>query len=95
MAIILSWVVGIPVGILSALRQNSTLDYIVRFFTVLFLAIPGFWLGAMIVLVLLLWWDYAPPLGVINIWDDPTKICSLRWGLRQCWGSLSQPTSPA
>src|SRR5712691_7881967 len=73
MAIILSWVVGIPVGILSALRQNSALDYIARFFTVLFLAIPGFWLGALIVLVLLLWWDYAPPLGVIDLWNNPIK----------------------
>ena len=73
LAILLSWVVGIPVGILSALRQNSLLDYIARFCTVLFLAIPGFWLGAMIVLVLLLWWDYAPPLGVINLWDNPVK----------------------
>jgi peptide/nickel transport system permease protein len=80
MAIILSWVVGIPVGILSALRQNSALDYLARFFTVLFLAIPGFWLGAMIVLVLLLWWDYAPPLGVINIWDDPAKNLQLALG---------------
>jgi peptide/nickel transport system permease protein len=73
MAIILSWVVGIPVGILSALWQNSVLDYIARFFTVLFLAIPGFWLGALIVLVLLLWWDYAPPLGIIDFWVNPTK----------------------
>jgi len=73
MAILLSWVVGIPVGILSALRQNSALDYIARFFTVLFLAIPGFWLGSLIVLVLLLWWDYAPPLGVIDLWNNPIK----------------------
>ncbi len=73
MAIILSWVVGIPVGILSALRQNTLPDYIARLFTVFFLAIPSFWLGAMIMLVLLLWWDYAPPLGIINLWDDPTK----------------------
>jgi len=65
------------VGILSALWQNSTLDYLARFFTVLFLAIPGFWLGAMIVLALLLWWDYAPPLGVINIWDDPIRNLQL------------------
>jgi peptide/nickel transport system permease protein len=80
MAIILSWVVGIPVGILSALRQNSALDYLARFFTVLFLAIPGFWLGAMIVLGLLLWWDYAPPLGVINFWDDPIQNLQLVLG---------------
>src|SRR6266705_3813819 len=80
MAILLSWVVGIPVGILSALRQNSALDYFARFFTVLFLAIPGFWLGALIVLALLLWWDYAPPLGVINLWDDPTRNLQLALG---------------
>lgn len=73
LAILLSWVVGIPVGIVSALRQNSALDYFARFFTVLFLAIPGFWLGAMIMLVLLLWWDYAPPLGVIDLWNHPIK----------------------
>jgi peptide/nickel transport system permease protein len=73
MAIVLSWVVGVPVGILSALRQDTWLDYIARLFTVLFLAIPSFWLGAMIMLALLLWRDYAPPLGVINLWDDPLQ----------------------
>jgi peptide/nickel transport system permease protein len=73
MAMLLSWVVGVPVGILAALRQNTLPDYIARLFTILFLAIPSFWLGAMIMLVLLLWWDYAPPLGVINLWDDPTR----------------------
>src|SRR5262245_60860739 len=36
MAIVLSWVVGIPVGVLSAMRQNTLLDYVARFFTVLF-----------------------------------------------------------
>jgi len=80
LAIILSWVVGLPVGVLSAFRQNSLLDYIARFFTILFLAVPGFWLGAMIVLVLLLWWDYAPPLGVVNIWQNPAQNLQIVWG---------------
>src|SRR5262249_8762246 len=80
MAIVLSWVVGIPVGVLSAMRQNTLLDYVARFFTVLFLAIPNFWLGAMIVLALLLWGDYAPPLGVINVWDDPVQNLQIVWG---------------
>jgi peptide/nickel transport system permease protein len=80
MAIALSWVVGVPVGILSALRQNTLLDYVARFFTVLFLAIPSFWLGAMMVLALLLWRDYAPPLGVINLWDDPMQNLQVVWG---------------
>jgi peptide/nickel transport system permease protein len=73
LAMVLSWVVGVPVGIFSALRQNTWLDYLTRLFTVLFLAIPSFWLGAMIMLALLLWRDYAPPLGVINLWDDPLQ----------------------
>lgn len=72
-AVLLSWVVGIPVGILSALRQNTPLDYVARFFTVLFLAIPGFWLAALIVLALLLWRGYSAPLGVINLWDNPIQ----------------------
>jgi peptide/nickel transport system permease protein len=80
LAILLSWVVGLPVGVLSAFRQNSLLDYIARFFTILFLAVPGFWLGAMMVLVLLLWWDYAPPLGVVNIWQNPVQNLQIVWG---------------
>lgn len=80
LAILLSWVVGLPVGVLSAFRQNSLLDYIARFFTILFLAVPGFWLGAMIVLMLLLWWDYAPPLGVVNIWQNPAQNLQIVWG---------------
>ena len=73
LAIILAWLVGVPVGILSALHQNSWADYVARFLTVLFLAIPSFWLASLAVLLLLLVWGWAAPLGVIDIWDDPIK----------------------
>ena len=73
LAIILAWVVGVPVGILSALHQNSWADYVARFLTVLFLAIPSFWLASLAVLLLLLVWGWAAPLGVIDIWDDPIE----------------------
>ena len=53
LSVVLSWVVGIPVAIVSALRPNSLADNIVRFFSILFLAVPGFWLGMLIVLTLL------------------------------------------
>ena len=76
-SIIIAWAVGIPVGVISALRQNTPVDYIARFFSVIFLAIPQFWLGTMIVLVLVLKRGYAAPLGVINIWDDPIKNLEL------------------
>src|SRR6478735_2808129 len=45
LSVVLSWLVGIPVAIVSALRPNSLADNIVRFFSILFLAVPGFWLG--------------------------------------------------
>lgn len=80
LAMLLSWLVGIPVGILSAVRQDTSLDYAVRLCTVLFLAIPNFWLGAMIVLAMLLWGDYAPPLGVINFWEQPLQNLQIIWG---------------
>src|SRR6266446_4997093 len=45
MSVTLSWVVGIPVAIISALRPNSFGDNITRFVSILFLAVPGFWFG--------------------------------------------------
>ena len=73
LAIILAWAIGVPVGILSALHQNSLADYLSRFFTVLFLAIPSFWLASLTVLLFLLVWGWAAPLGVIDLWDDPIQ----------------------
>src|SRR5262245_22718048 len=49
-SVVLSWLVGIPVAIVSALKPNTAADSIVRFFSILFLAVPGFWIGMLIVL---------------------------------------------
>src|SRR6202008_2209231 len=53
LSVLLSWLVGIPVALLSALRPNSWADNAVRVMSILFLAVPGFWLGMLIVLTLL------------------------------------------
>ena len=71
MAVIISWLVGLPTGILSALKQDSVLDYVSRFVTILFLAVPNFWVGAMVFLVLLQTFSWRAPLGIINLWDNP------------------------
>src|SRR5947207_14688457 len=70
-AVILSWVVGIPVAIVSALRPNSVSDNVSRFFSILFLAIPGFWLGMLIVLASLFWFGYRVPLAGASLLEDP------------------------
>lgn len=70
LAIAFSWLIGLPVGILAAMKHNSIQDYLARFFTILFLAIPNFWLGAVVVLVFLLVFSWHPPPEAINLWDD-------------------------
>jgi peptide/nickel transport system permease protein len=71
LSVLISWVVGLPVGIISAFRPNSAVDNVARSASILFLAIPGFWLGMLIVLALLFWFNYKAPLLVVHLWQDP------------------------
>lgn len=71
LSVILSWLVGIPVAIISALRPNSIADNVVRFLSILFLAVPGFWLGMLIVLALLFTFGYRAPLTGASLIKDP------------------------
>ncbi len=71
LSVVISWIVGIPVAILSALKPNSAADGIVRFFSILFLAVPGFWVGMLIVLGLLFWFGYKAPLVGVSLFKDP------------------------
>src|SRR6267378_6728918 len=71
MAVILSWIVGIPVAIVSALRPNSLGDNVSRFLSILFLAIPGFWFGMLIVLACLFWFGYRAPMAGASLFANP------------------------
>lgn len=71
LSVVLSWMVGIPVALVSALRPNSWGDNIARFISILFLAVPGFWVGMLIILAMLFWFDYRPPLTSVSFWDNP------------------------
>ncbi|HYS93876.1 MAG TPA: ABC transporter permease, partial [Candidatus Acidoferrales bacterium] len=71
LALIVSWLVGLPIGILSAIKPNSALDNIARSLAILFIAIPGFWLGMLIVLALLFWFGYKAPIIIVQAWDSP------------------------
>ena len=67
----LSWLVGIPVALVSALRPNTLTDSAVRFVSILFLAVPGFWVGMLIVLALLFWFGYRAPMAGVSLFADP------------------------
>jgi peptide/nickel transport system permease protein len=71
LAVVFSWVLGLPVGIISALKPNSLSDVTASTTTVLFLAIPNFWLGLIIILFTVTLWGYHPPLVASQIWEDP------------------------
>ncbi|HSE03358.1 MAG TPA: ABC transporter permease [Methylomirabilota bacterium] len=71
LALVISWLVGLPVGILSAIRPNGWADALVRSLSVLFIAVPGFWLGLLIVLALLFWFGYKAPIIIVQLWENP------------------------
>jgi len=71
LALIVSWLVGLPIGILSAVKPNSIIDNVARSLAILFIAIPGFWLGMLIVLALLFWFGYKAPIIIVHLWESP------------------------
>jgi len=71
LSVLISWLVGIPVAIVSALKPNTAADSAARFLSILFLAVPGFWIGMLIVLGLLFWFGYRAPLTGASLFADP------------------------
>jgi peptide/nickel transport system permease protein len=72
-SVVLSWIVGIPVAIVSALKPNSLGDSISRLISIVFLAVPGFWVGMLIVLASLFWFGYRAPLAGASLFEDPWR----------------------
>jgi peptide/nickel transport system permease protein len=80
MAVLISWVIGLPVGMLSAARRNSILDYTARGFVTLFQALPSFFLGLMVVLIGILYFSWRPPLTITYFWTDPLRNLEMTIG---------------
>ncbi|MFN0145273.1 MAG: ABC transporter permease [Dehalococcoidia bacterium] len=76
MALIVALVTSIPIGIISAIRQDSMLDYVLRFFAIFFVAAPNFWVATM----LLLYVVRGIPIGPVTIgWEIPITTYPLLW----------------
>ncbi|MBI1733739.1 MAG: ABC transporter permease [Candidatus Rokubacteria bacterium] len=69
-ATVFSIVLGVPAGVISAARQDSTLDYGLRIFSLAGLSMPSFWLGMVIILTLVAWFGWIPPLTYVSPRDD-------------------------
>ena len=71
MALIISQLIALPIGIYSALRQDKWGDYIGRSVAILCISVPDFWLATLIIIFPAIWWDYMPPIMLIKFTDDP------------------------
>jgi peptide/nickel transport system permease protein len=70
-ALIIALIVGIPIGVYSAIRQDTTGDYVARSFAILGLAVPGFWLATLVMVLPSIWWGWSPAVKYISIAQDP------------------------
>jgi peptide/nickel transport system permease protein len=82
MATIVAVLLSIPLGTIAALRQDTWVDYVVRVFSIAGLAMPSFWLGILMILGMLIFFRWLPPMFFTPIWVDP-------------WANLSQLVWPA
>lgn len=71
LALLIALSVALPIGIYSAMRQDTTGDYVVRSFSLLMLAIPSFWLGTLVMVFPSVWWRWSPPLAYTPFFEDP------------------------
>ena len=73
LAIIIGLVIALPVGIYSAIRQDTAADYVGRAAAVIGLATPNFWLGIMVMIYPAIWWGWSPPTELISFTKDPLR----------------------
>lgn len=77
---ILAVLIAFPLGTLSALFRGSILDYVIRLLTIGGIAVPSFWLGMLIIMMLLATVGKLPPLGTVGLFEDPlTNLYQLIW----------------
>lgn len=72
LTLIITVIVGIPAGVVSAIWKNSVTDYVVRVAAIFGLAVPGFWVATLVLILPAEWWGYAPPIGrYVHLTEDP------------------------
>ena len=71
MAIVIGLVIALPVGIYSAIRQDTAADYAGRSIAIIGLATPNFWLALMVMIYPAIWWGWSPPMRLIPFTEDP------------------------
>ena len=70
-AFLITMVVAVPIGVISAVKRDTWMDYVGRLFAISFLSVPSFFLSIMTIVFLAKWFKWIPPRGYINPFTDP------------------------
>lgn len=73
LGMIIGLLIAIPLGVFSAVRQDTMPDYLARSLAIAMLAIPGFWIGTLAITLPAIWFKWTPPLRYTRLTDDPGK----------------------
>ncbi|HEY6364390.1 MAG TPA: ABC transporter permease [Candidatus Binatia bacterium] len=80
MATFVAVLISVPLGMIAAVKQDTWVDYCVRVFSIAGLAIPSFWLGIVIILAFVIYFQWLPPLTFTSFWVDPkANFSQLIW----------------
>ena len=71
LAIIMAFVAAVPLGVLSAMKQDTGVDYASRIIALLGIAMPTFWIGVLVIYALTYGFNWLPPLEYAHLWEDP------------------------
>ena len=82
MALIWTIILGVPMGVISALKQDTWLDYIVRSTAIGGLSLPGFWIATLLLVFGSIWFKWVPPMNYIPFFKNP-------------WQSIGQMLAPS
>ena len=73
LALLVALVLALPIGVYSAMRQDTAGDLVARSFSILLLAVPSFWVGTMVMVFPSIWWGWSPEVNYVNFTDDPLQ----------------------
>src|SRR5262250_2500381 len=73
LAMILGLIIAVPLGVLSATRQDTPPDYAGRVVAVSGLSLPDFWLGTLVITFAAIWFHWIPAIGYVSVWESPLR----------------------
>ncbi len=78
-ALVITLLVAVPIGLVSAALQDSWVDYLARGGAILFYAVPHFWIGILVVVLASVWFSWAPSIRYATLWEDPVTNLKHIW----------------